>query len=39
VARAARIGRELGCEVVTPSEARRMLNIPPLKAGLKNTSS
>jgi 3-keto-5-aminohexanoate cleavage enzyme len=31
VARAARIGRELGCEVVTPAEARRMLNLPPLK--------
>ncbi len=31
VARAARIGRELGCEIVSPEEARRMLNIPPFK--------
>jgi 3-keto-5-aminohexanoate cleavage enzyme len=30
VARAARIGRELGCEIATPSEARAMLGIPPL---------
>jgi uncharacterized protein (DUF849 family) len=31
VARAARIGRELGCEIATPSEAREMLGIPPLR--------
>ena len=31
VARAVRIGRELGCEIATPDEARRMLGIPPLK--------
>lgn len=31
VSRAARIGRELGCEIVSPEEARRMLNIPPFK--------
>jgi uncharacterized protein (DUF849 family) len=31
VARAARIGRELGCEIASPAEARQMLNIPPLK--------
>jgi len=31
VARAARIGRELGCEIATPAEARQMLGIPPLK--------
>jgi 3-keto-5-aminohexanoate cleavage enzyme len=31
VARAARLGRELGCEIVSPSEARQMLRIPPLK--------
>ena len=31
VARAVRIGRELGCEIATPEEARRMLGIPPLK--------
>ncbi|MFH1491490.1 MAG: 3-keto-5-aminohexanoate cleavage protein [Pseudomonadota bacterium] len=30
VARAARIGRELGCEIVSPAQAREMLNIPPL---------
>ncbi len=30
VARAARIGRELGCEIASPSEAREMLGIPPL---------
>jgi len=30
VARAARIGRELGCEIATPDEAREMLGIPPL---------
>lgn len=30
VARAARIGRELGCEIASPAEAREMLNIPPL---------
>ncbi|MBI4330915.1 MAG: 3-keto-5-aminohexanoate cleavage protein [Chloroflexi bacterium] len=30
VARAARIARELGYEVVGPAEARRMLAIPPL---------
>ena len=39
VARAARIGKELGCEVVTPSEARRMLSSPPLKSGIKNTTT
>ena len=30
VARAARIGRELGCEIATPAEARQMLGIRPL---------
>lgn len=30
VARSARLGRELGCEIVSPAEARKMLNIPPL---------
>jgi len=31
VARAVRIGRELGCEIVNPAEARQMLGIPPLE--------
>lgn len=31
VARAALLGRELGCEIVSPAEARQMLEIPPLK--------
>jgi 3-keto-5-aminohexanoate cleavage enzyme len=31
VARAARIGRELGCEIVSPDEARMMLGIPSNK--------
>jgi uncharacterized protein (DUF849 family) len=31
VARAVRIGRELGCEIATPSEAREMLGIPLLR--------
>jgi 3-keto-5-aminohexanoate cleavage enzyme len=31
VARAVRIGRELGCEIATPAEARQMLNIPQLE--------
>lgn len=31
VARSARMVRELGCEVATPSEAREMLKIPALK--------
>jgi len=31
VARAVRIGRELGCEIATPDEARQMLGIPRLK--------
>ena len=31
VARAVRIGRELGCEIASPAEAREMLNIPPFK--------
>lgn len=31
VARAARIGRELGCEIATPDEARQMLGIPQLQ--------
>ena len=31
VARAVRIGRELGCEIASPDEARQMLNIPPLR--------
>ena len=31
VSRAARIGRDLGCEIASPAEARQMLNIPPLK--------
>ncbi len=30
VAKAARIGRELGCEMASPAEAREMLKIPPL---------
>lgn len=30
VARAVRIARELGCEIATPAEARRMLNLPQL---------
>lgn len=30
VAKAARIARELGCEVASPAEARQMLGIPPL---------
>lgn len=30
VARAVRIARELGCEIASPAEARRMLNMPPL---------
>jgi len=31
VARAGRIGRELGCEIATPAEARQLLGIPPLQ--------
>lgn len=31
VTRAARVGRELGCEIVTPDEARKMLNIPQVR--------
>lgn len=31
VARAARIGKELGCEIATPAEAREMLKIPQLQ--------
>ena len=31
VARAARIGRELGCEIASPAEARQLLNIPLYK--------
>jgi 3-keto-5-aminohexanoate cleavage enzyme len=31
VARAVRIGTELGCEIASPTEAREMLNIPPLE--------
>jgi 3-keto-5-aminohexanoate cleavage enzyme len=31
VARAVHIGRELGCEIATPSEARDMLGIPQLR--------
>lgn len=30
VARTVRIARELGCEIATPDEARKMLGIPPL---------
>jgi 3-keto-5-aminohexanoate cleavage enzyme len=30
VARAVRLGRELGCEIASPAEARQMLGIPPL---------
>jgi uncharacterized protein (DUF849 family) len=30
VARAVRIAKELGCEIATPAEARKMLNIPQL---------
>jgi 3-keto-5-aminohexanoate cleavage enzyme len=29
VARAARIGRELGCDIASPAEARQMIGIPP----------
>ena len=31
VARAARIGRDVGCEIASPAEARQILSIPPLK--------
>jgi 3-keto-5-aminohexanoate cleavage enzyme len=31
VARAVRIGKELGCEIASPEEAREMLNIPSFK--------
>lgn len=31
VARAARIGRDLGCQIASPAEARELLNIQPLK--------
>jgi 3-keto-5-aminohexanoate cleavage enzyme len=31
VARAAGIGKELGCKIATPKEARQMLGIPPLE--------
>lgn len=31
VARGVRIGRELGCEIATPDEARKMLGLPKLK--------
>ena len=31
VARAARIGRDTGCEIASPAEARQILNIPPYK--------
>ena len=31
VERAARIGRELGCEILTPAETRQVLNMPPLR--------
>jgi 3-keto-5-aminohexanoate cleavage enzyme len=31
VARAARIGRDAGCEIASPAEARQILNIPPYK--------
>ncbi len=31
VARAARMARELGCEIVSPAEARQMLGISPLR--------
>ncbi len=31
VARAARVGKELGCEIVSPDEARKMLGIAPKK--------
>lgn len=30
VARAVRIGREIGCEIASPAETRQMLNMPPL---------
>ena len=33
VARAARIGKELGCEIVSPEEARKMLGMQPLERG------
>ncbi|MEM3484348.1 MAG: 3-keto-5-aminohexanoate cleavage protein [Candidatus Bathyarchaeia archaeon] len=33
VARAVRIARELGCEIASPEEARKMLGIPTLKNG------
>ncbi len=32
IARAVRIARELGCEIATPAEARKMLGIPQLKS-------
>ena len=31
VARAARIGRDIGCEIASPAEARQILNIPAYK--------
>lgn len=31
VARAARVGRDVGCEIASPAEARQILNIPPYK--------
>lgn len=39
VERAVRIGRELGCEIATPSEAREMLGIPQLSASPKKSSA
>ena len=36
VARAVRIGRELGCQIATPAEAREMLGIPPLRISTKS---
>lgn len=35
VARTVRIARELGCEIATPDEARKMLGIPPLAESKK----
>jgi 3-keto-5-aminohexanoate cleavage enzyme len=31
VARMARVGREFGCQIATPAEARDILGIPPLQ--------
>lgn len=38
VARAVRVARELGCEIATPSEAREMLGLPPLRVSSKKSN-